>query len=115
MTKGPINPVECSQNAIRAGLLIPSDVAQRVNPDFTVGHHSFVPRPPPKRGSADFFLAMLIESAAADKIKTPEEAGIAKIKPTPPAPSSKLLLRKKGNGGNKKWIITRKQRPDLFT
>jgi len=47
-------------------------------------------------------------------VKLPAEIGLQRIVPTPPAPSSKLLLRKKRVAGNKKWIITRKQRPDLF-
>jgi len=92
MTTGPIQPKETALAAIQAGLLLPAGVYERAK----------------ETQEAE------IKAQGWSRILLPEEAGIAKIKATPPAPSSKLLLRKKGNGGNKKWIITRKQRPDLF-
>jgi len=83
---GLIDPVSVAKETIQAGLLRVGEETVRYYTD-----HPFA------------------------NIRTPEEAGIAKIRPTPPAPSSKLLLRKKREVGNpKRWVVTKKTRPDLY-
>jgi len=98
MTKRPLQPKETALAAIRAGLLVPASETIYGVPEQIHKTQDA------KRGSA----------LATPPIRLPCEVGLQRIVPTPPAPSSKLLLRKKREAGNKKWIITRKQRPDLF-
>lgn len=61
MTTGPINPVECAQNAIRAGILTP---AERIEEVF-------------RRADAQW------NEKHMGELKTPEEAGIARLPSCP--------------------------------
>jgi len=106
---GLINPVETARNAIQRGDLVPAGGEQAVScPDCgsmgsSAGRDGYEPV---------FCMSCM---GGGIKLRTPEEAGIAKIKLAPPAPSSKLLLRKKRVAGDRgKWVVTRKTRPDLF-
>lgn len=47
-------------------------------------------------------------------LKTPEEAGIAPIRPAPKPDSPKILRHAKRKANYPRYVITKKQRPDLF-
>lgn len=47
-------------------------------------------------------------------VRLPSEVGLQVIHPTPKPAPCKLLKRAKREAGNRKWIITKKQRPELF-
>lgn len=82
MTATPINPVECAQNAIRAGILIA--------PCESAGSPATAKETP--------------------LVKTPEEAGIARL-PICPKRDRRSLPKPKQV---RRYIITKKDRPDLF-
>lgn len=102
MTKRPLQPKETALSAIQRGDLIPLAALSRA----WEGAETV------KEGE---WKSMMKDDAFWNSLKTPEEAGIAKIRSTPPAPSSKLLLRKKREvGDRKRWVVTKKTRPDLY-
>jgi hypothetical protein len=91
MTTGPINPVECAANAIRAGLLVrPGNTPARKhwpNEEF------------------DY------------KVRLPSEIGLSPIRPTPQADGRSreaLGLRPLKANNRPRYVITKSQRPDLF-
>jgi len=105
MTTGPINPKETALAAIARGELI------RVgDTTHTVGPGDVVTVPV----GADGSIPPLTFFNGGGGVKTPQEAGIARIQTTPKPAPCKLLKRAKREAGNRKYIITKKDRPDLF-
>jgi len=47
------------------------------------------------------------------RVRLPSEVGLQVIRPTPKPAPCKLLKRAKREAGNRKWIIPKKDRPEL--
>lgn len=99
MTKGLIDPVETARRAIQRGELTRGNPAGGHWPDFILDAIDGVKR---------------VETI---RVKLPEEAGIARLKPTPPAPKVATPHRQRGDLHRQRrarYVLTKSMRPDLF-